>query len=169
MFPALRMFPGRLCGVPGVIGHNWARLENLCSSGNGDPSEEVQRAQRAAAGRSISSPVPPTIFTRIINKSLPAEIIYEDDKCLAFRDVNPQAPVHFLVIPRSPIPQISHVNTGDTELLGHLLVTASVLAKKEGLSEGYRLVINDGKHGSQSVYHLHIHVIGGRQMGWPPG
>uniref|UniRef100_A0A8C3N5R2 Uncharacterized protein n=1 Tax=Geospiza parvula TaxID=87175 RepID=A0A8C3N5R2_GEOPR len=87
--------------------------------------------------------------------------------CLVFRDVAPQAPVHFLVIPKRPIPRISQVS--GTLLLGHLMVVAARTAQAEGLAEGYRLVINDGKHGAQSVYHLHLHVLGGRQMGWPPG
>uniref|UniRef100_A0A3B3ZTU2 HIT domain-containing protein n=1 Tax=Periophthalmus magnuspinnatus TaxID=409849 RepID=A0A3B3ZTU2_9GOBI len=116
----------------------------------------------------LHSPAP-TIFSRVIDKSIPADIIYEDDKCLAFRDISPQAPVHFLVIPRVPIPRISEAKDDDTELLGHLLVIAKNVAKKEGLQEGYRIVINDGKHGAQSVYHLHVHVLGGRQMTWPPG
>uniref|UniRef100_A0A673M399 Uncharacterized HIT-like protein Synpcc7942_1390 n=1 Tax=Sinocyclocheilus rhinocerous TaxID=307959 RepID=A0A673M399_9TELE len=111
----------------------------------------------------------PTIFSKIIDKTIPAVIIYEDDKCLAFRDVNPQAPVHFLVIPRIPIPRISEAHDDDASLLGHLLIVAKNVAKKEGLDEGYRVVINDGKNGAQSVYHLHIHVLGGRQMKWPPG
>ncbi|XP_069812729.1 uncharacterized HIT-like protein Synpcc7942_1390 [Dendropsophus ebraccatus] len=128
-------------------------------------SEEVRRA-RGAAGAQGSSP---TIFSRILDRTLPADIIYEDEQCLAFRDVAPQAPVHFLVIPKIQIPRISKVTAADTELLGHLLVTASQLAQKEGLCDGYRMVINDGQQGAQSVYHLHIHVIGGRQMGWPPG
>ncbi|XP_041087332.1 histidine triad nucleotide-binding protein 2, mitochondrial isoform X2 [Polyodon spathula] len=100
---------------------------------------------------------------------MPADIIYEDEKCLAFRDISAQAPVHFLVIPRSPIPRISEAADDDEQLLGHLLIVAKNMAKKEGLKEGYRVVINDGKQGAQSVYHLHIHVLGGRQMEWPPG
>ncbi|KAG9464467.1 hypothetical protein GDO78_019895 [Eleutherodactylus coqui] len=94
---------------------------------------------------------------------------HQRQQCLAFRDVAPQAPVHFLVIPKIRIPRISQVTAGDEKLLGHLLVTASHLAQKEGLADGYRMVINDGQQGAQSVYHLHVHVIGGRQMGWPPG
>ncbi|XP_063770271.1 adenosine 5'-monophosphoramidase HINT2 [Pseudophryne corroboree] len=134
-----------------------------CAS-DGIHSDEVERARQAATLRKS-----PTIFSKIIDRSLPADIIYEDDKCLAFRDVAPQAPVHFLVIPKTPITRISQVTAGDTELLGHLLVTASRLAQEEGLSDGYRIVINDGQQGAQSVYHLHLHVIGGRQMKWPPG
>ncbi|XP_078026709.1 histidine triad nucleotide-binding protein 2, mitochondrial isoform X4 [Epinephelus lanceolatus] len=136
-------------------------LRPLCTR-----SDEVRLAEEAS--KKYGSPAP-TIFSKVIDKSIPADIIYEDDKCLAFRDVNPQAPVHFLVIPRVPIPRISEVKDDDTELLGHLLVVAKNVAKQESLKEGYRVVINDGKHGAQSVYHLHIHVLGGRQMKWPPG
>ncbi|RVE67884.1 hypothetical protein OJAV_G00086260 [Oryzias javanicus] len=127
-------------------------------------SDEVKLAEEA------SKRVPAqTIFSKVIDKSIPADIIYEDEKCLAFRDISPQAPVHFLVIPRTPIPRISAAEDADAELLGHLLVVAKNVAKQESLSDGYRVVINDGKHGAQSVYHLHIHVLGGRQMTWPPG
>ncbi|XP_075437397.1 putative HIT-like protein Synpcc7942_1390 isoform X1 [Ascaphus truei] len=159
-------------GVPLSVGFLNAdvRTKRTRSGSAGDRgcSAEVQSAQRAAAERRDAA-VSPTIFSRIIAGTLPADIIYEDDKCLAFRDVSPQAPVHFLVIPKIPIPRISQVGAGDTELLGHLLVTASLLAQKENLTDGYRLVINDGELGAQSVYHLHVHVLGGRQMAWPPG
>ncbi|CAN7995552.1 unnamed protein product, partial [Ixodes hexagonus] len=126
--------------------------------------QELKKAQSAPAfdGK-------PTLFSKIIDKSIPADIIYEDDKCLAFRDVNPQAKVHFLVIPRKPIPMLDHASTEDTELLGHLLLVSTKVAAQERLQNGYRLVINNGKDGCQSVYHLHVHVLGGRQMGWPPG
>uniref|UniRef100_A0A3Q3F9P3 Histidine triad nucleotide binding protein 2 n=1 Tax=Kryptolebias marmoratus TaxID=37003 RepID=A0A3Q3F9P3_KRYMA len=129
-------------------------------------SSTVKLAQEAS--RRYGSPGP-TIFSKVIDKSIPADIIYEDDKSLAFRDVNPQAPVHFLVIPRVPIPRISAARDDDAQLLGHLLIVAKNVAKQESLADGYRVVINDGKDGSQSVYHLHIHVLGGRQMSWPPG
>uniref|UniRef100_A0A3Q4IER6 Histidine triad nucleotide binding protein 2 n=1 Tax=Neolamprologus brichardi TaxID=32507 RepID=A0A3Q4IER6_NEOBR len=128
--------------------------------------DEVRLAEEAS--KKYGSPAP-TIFSKVIDKSIPADIIYEDEKCLAFRDISPQAPVHFLVIPRIPIPRISEAKDDDAELLGHLLVVAKNVAKQESLTEGYRVVINDGKHGAQSVYHLHIHVLGGRQMKWPPG
>ncbi|KAK9408693.1 histidine triad nucleotide-binding protein 2 mitochondrial [Crotalus adamanteus] len=127
------------------------------------PGEEVERAQCAAEQPG------PTVFSRILDGSIPAHVLYEDDQCMAFRDVSPQAPVHFLVIPRRPLARLSRVAASDAQLLGHLLVVASQTAKAEGLSEGYRVVINEGKHGAQSVYHLHLHVLGGRQMGWPPG
>ncbi|XP_067377883.1 histidine triad nucleotide-binding protein 2, mitochondrial isoform X2 [Channa argus] len=128
--------------------------------------DEVKLAEEAS--KKYGS-LAPTIFSKVIDKSIAADIIYEDEKCVAFRDINPQAPVHFLVIPRVPIPRISQAKDDDADLLGHLVVVAKNMAQKESLSEGYRMVINDGKHGSQSVYHLHIHVLGGRQMKWPPG
>ncbi|XP_071825481.1 uncharacterized protein [Apostichopus japonicus] len=111
----------------------------------------------------------PNIFMKIINKEIEADILYEDDQVLAFRDVNPVAPIHFLVIPKKEIPQISDATDADVEVLGKLLNTARKMADKEGLEKGYRIVINEGKHGCQSIYHLHVHVIGGRQMRWPPG
>ncbi|XP_059110216.1 adenosine 5'-monophosphoramidase HINT2 isoform X1 [Peromyscus eremicus] len=126
---------------------------------------EVARAQKAAPGGGAA----PTIFSRILDRSLPADILYEDQQCLVFRDVAPQAPVHFLVIPKKPIPRISQAEEEDQQLLGHLLLVAKKTAKAEGLKDGYRLVVNDGKMGAQSVYHLHIHVLGGRQLQWPPG
>ncbi|XP_056094349.1 histidine triad nucleotide-binding protein 2, mitochondrial [Rhinichthys klamathensis goyatoka] len=137
-------------------------VKSFCSS----TRDEVRLAKEAS--KKYGKPEP-TIFSKIIDKTIPAVIIYEDEKCLAFRDVNPQAPVHFLVIPRIPIPRISEAHNDDAQLLGHLLIVAKNIAKKEGLDEGYRVVINDGKNGAQSVYHLHIHVLGGRQMKWPPG
>jgi histidine triad (HIT) family protein len=113
-----------------------------------------------------------TIFDRIVNKEIPATIIYEDDKCLAFRDISPVAPVHFLVIPknRDGLTQLSKAEDRHAALLGHLMVTAAKVAAQEKLDQnGYRLVINDGKEGGQEVFHLHIHVIGGKQLSWPPG
>ncbi|XP_060079679.1 uncharacterized HIT-like protein Synpcc7942_1390 [Ylistrum balloti] len=110
-----------------------------------------------------------TIFTKILDKTIPADILYEDDKCMAFSDVAPQAPVHFLVIPKKPITGISAAQQEDQQLLGHLLLVAKNVAENQKLDNGYRVVINDGKDGAQSVFHLHIHVLGGRQMSWPPG
>lgn len=96
--------------------------------------------------------------------------MYEDDRALAFRDVNPQAPTHVLVVPKQPIAALSRSGDADALLLGHLMVVARRVAEAEGLaSDGFRVVINDGKHGAQSVHHLHLHVLGGRQMTWPPG
>lgn len=110
-----------------------------------------------------------TLFTKIMGGSIPAEFLYQDDQCVAIRDVNPTAPVHFLVIPRRILTQLSTATEQDKALLGHLLWVAQSVAKEQGLDEGFRVVINDGKHGCQSVYHIHVHVVGGRQLNWPPG
>lgn len=111
-----------------------------------------------------------TIFGKIIRKEIPANIVYEDDLCLAFTDITPQAPTHILVIPKQPIPKLSDVTVADKELLGHLLLTVKQVADEAGLTEdGYRVVINTGNHGGQTVFHLHMHILGGRSMQWPPG
>jgi histidine triad (HIT) family protein len=109
-----------------------------------------------------------TIFSKIIKREIPASILYEDDLSLAFRDVNPQAPVHFLVIPKKPIVKLSEATIEDQELLGHLLLVASQVAAQEGLTD-FRLVTNNGEAAGQSVFHLHIHVLGDRAFAWPPG
>ncbi|EEH55590.1 uncharacterized protein MICPUCDRAFT_19304 [Micromonas pusilla CCMP1545] len=113
----------------------------------------------------------PTIFDKIVAKEIPATVIYEDNLCLAFRDVAPQAKTHFLVIPkiRAGLTRLSNAEEEHKALLGHLLFTAQRVAKDEGLGEGFRVVINDGVQGCQSVYHLHLHVLGGQQLTWPPG
>ncbi len=110
-----------------------------------------------------------TIFGRIIRGEVPAKIVHDDDRCLAFHDVAPQAPVHVLVIPKRPIASLAEVEAGDADLLGHLVVVATNLARSLGLADGYRLVVNCGRDGGQSVDHLHVHLLGGRQLGWPPG
>ncbi|MFT4977197.1 MAG: histidine triad (HIT) family protein [Myxococcota bacterium] len=111
-----------------------------------------------------------TIFARIISGEIPADKVYEDEHVVAFRDVNPQAPVHVLVVPREPLVSVAHAQPADAELLGRLLLAAARVAEELGLAEGgYRLVTNVGRHGGQSVFHLHIHLLGGRQLGWPPG
>ncbi len=110
-----------------------------------------------------------TIFKKIIDGEIPAEIVYSDDQCLAFHDVNPQASTHVLVIPRKEIPSLAHIEEADTELIGHLFVVVRNLADELGLKDGYRTVINCGKHGGQTVDHLHVHLIGGRPLSWPPG
>ncbi|EFO21072.2 hypothetical protein LOAG_07417 [Loa loa] len=122
---------------------------------------EVEKAQTAG-------PESDTIFGKIIRKEIPAKIIMEDDDILAFHDVSPQAPVHFLVIPKKSIAMLQDVKDQDEVVLGKLLVAAAKAASHLGLKDGYRVVINNGKHGCQSVYHLHVHVLGGRQLGWPP-
>ena len=110
-----------------------------------------------------------TIFGKIIRREIPADIIYEDDLVLAFKDVSPQAPTHILVIPKKSIPRLSESTEEDTELMGHLLMTVKKVAELANLSNGYRVVINNGNDGGQSVDHLHLHILGGRAMGWPPG
>lgn len=109
-----------------------------------------------------------TIFSKIIAREIPADIIFEDDDCLAFRDVNPQAPTHFLVIPKKPIPKLSDAVPEDQSLLGHLLLVANRVAAEQGLTD-FRLNVNNGAGASQTVFHLHIHVLGGRPFSWPPG
>jgi histidine triad (HIT) family protein len=110
-----------------------------------------------------------TLFQRILDKEIPAEIIHQDDLAFVIRDINPQAPVHVLVIPKTPLARLAESSTADQSLLGHLLLVARKIAKSEQLAEGYRVVINNGPHGGESVPHLHVHVLGGRQLAWPPG
>tara|TARA_B100001741_G_C16530477_1_gene589310 strand:- start:383 stop:724 length:342 start_codon:yes stop_codon:yes gene_type:complete len=111
-----------------------------------------------------------TIFSKIINKEIHADILFENDKILAFRDISPQAPVHFLVIPKKEIRTINDINEEDKSLIGELFIVAKEIAKKEGVSEkGYRTIFNCNEHGAQTVYHIHLHVLGGRQLEWPPG
>src|ERR1051326_7483745 len=110
-----------------------------------------------------------TVFQKIIDREIPAQILYEDDLVLAFRDIKPQAPVHALVVPKKPIPRIAEATAEDHRVLGHLLLKAAEVAAGLGLAGGYRLVINNGPDGGESVPHLHCHILGGRHMGWPPG
>jgi histidine triad (HIT) family protein len=109
-----------------------------------------------------------TIFGRILRGEIPCDQVYADDLCLAFRDVAPQAPVHILVIPRRPIVSLAEAQPEDGALLGHLLLVAATVARQQGL-EGFRTVINSGASAGQTVFHLHVHVIGGRPLAWPPG
>ena len=110
-----------------------------------------------------------TIFGKIIRREIPADIVYEDDLALAFKDINPQAPTHILVIPKKSIPRLSEVTTEDTALMGHLLMTVKKVAEQANLTNGYRLVMNNGRDGGQTVDHLHFHILGDRFMQWPPG
>jgi histidine triad (HIT) family protein len=109
------------------------------------------------------------IFLKIIDKSIPAKIAYEDDQCLAFHDIKPQAPTHVLVIPKKVIRTLDDATDADELLLGHLVLVATKLAKQLGLTKGYRLVVNCSEHGGQTVPHIHVHLLGGRDMTWPPG
>jgi histidine triad (HIT) family protein len=111
-----------------------------------------------------------TIFQKILSKEIPARIIHEDDLCMAFHDVSPQAPTHVLVIPKKPIPTLADATSADKELLGHLLLVVGEVARKLGIAEkGFRTVINTNSWGGQTVYHLHLHLLGGRALQWPPG
>ena len=110
-----------------------------------------------------------TIFSKIIRREVPADIVYEDETTLAFKDINPQAPIHILVIPKRPIPKLADAVPEDQILMGNLLFTAKRVAEEQGIQDGYRVVINNGTNAGQTVFHLHLHVLGGRQMKWPPG
>lgn len=110
-----------------------------------------------------------TIFSKIIRREIPADIVYEDDLCLAFRDVNPQAPIHVLVIPKQEIPRLADAQDADQALLGHLLLAAGKVARQLGVGDAFRLVVNNGAEAGQTVFHLHLHILAGRPMRWPPG
>ena len=110
-----------------------------------------------------------TLFEKIGAREIPAQIVFEDDLVLAFRDINPQAPTHVLIVPKQPIPRIAEATPDDQKLLGHLLLKAAEVAKQLNLPNGYRLVINNGPDGGETVPHLHVHILGGRHMAWPPG
>ena len=110
-----------------------------------------------------------TLFEKIIVREIPAKIEYEDDQCIVIHDIDPQAPTHILVIPKKVIPRVGEAQVEDGALLGHLLLTAGNIAQSLNLEDGYRIVINNGKNGGEAVPHLHVHVLGGRQLLWPPG
>ena len=110
-----------------------------------------------------------TLFGKIIRREIPADIVYEDDLCLAFRDINPQAPTHVLVIPKKEIAQLSDAGAEDQAVLGHLLLAAGKIARSLGVGDAFRLVVNNGAAAGQSVFHLHVHILAGRKMTWPPG
>jgi|ERR1017187_9518769 histidine triad (HIT) family protein len=110
------------------------------------------------------------IFAKIIRKEIPAKIVYEDDQAVAFRDIDGKAPTHILIVPKKDLARISEAAAADEPLLGHLLTVAAEIARREGIDDtGYRLVINKGAHAGESVPHLHVHLLGGRAMSWPPG
>ncbi|MCY4641832.1 MAG: histidine triad nucleotide-binding protein [Gammaproteobacteria bacterium] len=110
-----------------------------------------------------------TIFAKIISREIPAEIVFEDDLCLAFHDVSPQAPTHILVIPKTPIARLADTTDEDQALLGHLLLKTREIAENLGFGDAYRVVINNGEQAGQTVFHLHIHLLAGRPFHWPPG
>ena len=111
-----------------------------------------------------------TLFEKICAKEIPATLVHEDDRCVAFRDIAPQAPVHILIVPRKAIPRVGLAAAADEAVLGHLLLTAAEIAHREGIAEsGYRIIINNGRDGGEAVPHLHLHLLGGRKLEWPPG
>ena len=110
-----------------------------------------------------------TIFGKVIAREIPADIVYEDERCLAFRDINPQAPTHVLIIPKKEIPRLIDATAEDEALLGHMMMAAGRIASQLGIGEAFRLVINNGADAGQSVFHLHMHILGGRGFKWPPG
>lgn len=111
-----------------------------------------------------------TLFEKIRDREIPAAIVHEDDVCIAFRDISPQAPVHILIVPKKPIPRVGQAESEDQSTLGHLLLAAASVARAEDIADtGYRLVINNGPNGGEAVPHLHVHLLGGRKLEWPPG
>jgi histidine triad (HIT) family protein len=128
-----------------------------------------------AAGRlesGVSAPelaMAKTLFEKIIDKEIPASLVYEDEHCVAFKDINPGAPTHVLLVPRKPIPKLTDATAADQMLLGHLLLAANKVAAQLGVGEAFRLAINNGAGAGQSVFHLHLHILGGRPLKWPPG
>ncbi|GJQ68888.1 hypothetical protein Trydic_g6083 [Trypoxylus dichotomus] len=152
-----------------ILNRNVKKILNSYTFGNTySTTKKIMGSEVEKAQQVFHEPNKPTIFDKIISKEIPADIIYEDDNCLAFNDINPQAPVHFLVIPKKRIPMLETADESDVQILGTLMLVAKKLAH-ERAPNGFRLVINNGRDGCQSVYHLHIHIVGGRQLGWPPG
>ena len=110
-----------------------------------------------------------TLFSKIIAREIPAEIVYEDEHCLAFRDINPQAPTHVLLIPKRELPRLADAGPDARDLLGHLMLAAGIVARQLGVEHAFRLVVNNGADAGQSVFHLHLHILAGRPFRWPPG
>ncbi|HUS25713.1 MAG TPA: histidine triad nucleotide-binding protein [Candidatus Binatia bacterium] len=110
-----------------------------------------------------------TLFEKIISRELPAAIVHEDEHCVAFKDIHPGAPVHLLLVPRKPLPKLSDATAADQALLGHLMLTAAKIARDHGCGDAFRLAVNNGAGAGQTVFHLHLHILGGRPMKWPPG
>ena len=110
-----------------------------------------------------------SLFSKILDGEIPGDIVFEDDLCFAINDINPQAPVHILIIPKKAIEKVSDAEAADREVLGHLLLVSKVIANEHGLSNNYRLIINNGAKAGQSVFHIHVHLLGGRSLNWPPG
>jgi len=123
-----------------------------------------------ATDAKLSAMADKTLFEKICDKEIPADIVHEDDLCVCFRDISPQAPVHLLLVPRKPIPRVGLAEPGDQALLGHLLLTAGAIARSQGFAEdGFRVVLNNGSDAGEAVPHLHVHILAGRKLEWPPG
>ena len=110
-----------------------------------------------------------TLFSKIIAREIPADLVYEDDLCVAFRDINPQAPTHILVVPKQPVPRLTDAGEEQRDMLGHLLLAVKRIAEQEGVANAFRVVINNGEKAGQTVFHLHLHLLAGRPFSWPPG
>jgi len=110
-----------------------------------------------------------TLFGKVIRREIPADIVYEDELCLAFRDINPQAPTHVLLIPKKAIAKLTGAEAGDQALLGHMMLAAAKVARQLGVEDAFRVVVNNGAEAGQSVFHLHLHILAGRKLRWPPG
>lgn len=110
-----------------------------------------------------------TLFTKIINRQIPADIVYEDEHCIAIKDINPQAPVHLLLIPKKPIDRLSNAQAEDQALLGHLMLAVAKITRELKIENAFRLAVNNGAEAGQSVFHLHLHILAGRPLTWPPG
>ncbi|XP_058097207.1 14 kDa zinc-binding protein isoform X1 [Magnolia sinica] len=157
-------FPNSHCRIPILpLLHSNRSIHRISAAADEEASAKAAAASADSGG--------PTIFDKIIAKEIPSTIVYEDEKVLAFRDISPQAPVHVLVIPkfRDGLTQLSKAEPRHAEILGHLLYAAKIVAEKEGIQDGFRVVINNGPDACQSVYHLHLHILGKRPMKWPPG
>ncbi|PAN27902.1 hypothetical protein PAHAL_5G116600 [Panicum hallii] len=148
----------RLAVIASHLSHSWL----------GTPAHMAGEKEAALAAEPVDGP---TIVEKSIGKEIPSQVVYEDQKVLAFRDISPQAPIHIIIIPKvkDGLSRLLKAEERHVEVLGNLLYAAKVVAKQEGLGDGFRIVINDGPEGCQSVYHLHVHLLGGRQMNWPPG
>ncbi len=112
---------------------------------------------------------PTNVFARILRREIPAQLLHEDEQCIAFRDIAPQAPLHVLVVPKRPIRMLADATPGDAAVLGHLMTTAAAIARQQGHGDAFRIVVNNGAGAGQSVFHLHVHVLAGRPLAWPPG
>lgn len=149
--------------APGRRGE-FPRLATICFFGFGNAIWAGFLSETEAEDKPVS-----TIFSKIIRREIPADIVYEDELCMAFRDVNPQAPVHVLLIPKKEIPRLADATDEDQAVLGHLMVTAGKIARQLGVDNAFRLVTNNGAAAGQSVFHLHLHILAGRPFHWPPG